>query len=549
MKIKIISWNGNVISKEDEDDEVDFFLEQDSWNDFGYYTYYFLHSKFGNDSNTFKPIGGVRILKKGQEEKQKYLLELGIIDKLPEEYCSLGSSLDYYERIAQLDSSIKSQLLNSLNDIINNPSLLQIFKDEEGFNKSILRDITLHDDIFILAPTLLTGNYETLPDIKDLKFSFQTNEMSQPITFDFSSKEYGFARESLPSRISVVVGRNGSGKSTLLSKIARLVFSSTEDRKYIVEMGKLEPKGIGFPRIINISYSAFDSFQVPGITIAEKKQILVEMEKNVGRYIYCGVRDINMEVENELKSLRINSYGRIELEDILNDKYEFNYLKPLTVIKDEFLFALKKIQEDYKKVYLFETCLQLLSEEPSLNFLKDIRREKFYLLRETLFFNNLSTGHKFVIHSVTKLIYHIEKRCLVLFDEPESHLHPPLLAVLMKVLRNIMEYQKSFMIITTHSPVVLQETLKKHVIIVRREEDNIKTFEPISQTYGENLNSITNDIFGLSTDYTDYHTELDKIINSFYGSDEAFEKYILDLFDGKISMQGYAYLMSSYKSK
>ncbi|OUL60020.1 hypothetical protein B8T70_22595 [Flavobacterium sp. AJR] len=193
--------------------------------------------------------------------------------------------------------------------------------------------------------------------------------------------------------------------------------------------------------------------------------------------------------------------------------------------------------------------MQLLSEEPSLNFLKNIEREKFYLLRENSFFNNLSTGHKFVIHSVFKLIYHIEKRCLVLFDEPESHLHPPLLAVLMKVLRNILEYQKSFMIITTHSPVVLQETLKKHVIIVRREENNIKTFEPISQTFGENINSITNDIFGLSTDYTDYHNELDKIINSFYGDKESFEKYILELFNGEISMQAYAYLISEYNSK
>ncbi|OUL63950.1 ABC transporter ATP-binding protein [Flavobacterium sp. AJR] len=360
MKIEIIDWNQNVVSS--QDDDVGFILEQDSWNDFGYYTYYFLHSKLGNGSGVFEPIGGVRILKKGQEEKQKYLLELGIIDKLPKEYCSLGASLDYYERIAQLDDFSKNLLLKSLNDVINDPSLLEIFKYEKGFNKSLLRDITLHDDIFILAPTLLTGNYETLPDIKNLKFSFKTKEMSVPINFDFSSKEYGIARESLPSRISVVVGRNGSGKSTLLSKIARLVFSSTEDRKYIVEMGELEPKGIGFPRIINISYSAFDSFQVPGITIAEKKQILVEMDKNIGRYIYCGVRDINKEVENELKFLKINSYGKIELEDILNDKYEFNYLKSLSVIKHEFLYALKKIRDLGEKVYV--------SKEESAEMLK-----------------------------------------------------------------------------------------------------------------------------------------------------------------------------------
>lgn len=547
MKIKVIDWNSNIIYNTED---ADFILERDSWNDFLYYTYYFLHSK--NLNNSFSIIGGVRILKKGQKKHQKHLINIGIIDKLSDEYCSLGVSLDYYERISQLDISLKDDLLFFLNDIIYKPSLVDSFKDEAGFNSSLLRDITLEDDIFDLAPIILTGKYENLPDGKNLNFSFSTKNMESPIKFDFSSKEYinNFGvSESLPNRICVIVGRNGSGKSTLLSKIGRLVFSSTEDRKYIKDIGQIEPNGLGFPRIINISYSAFDSFQVPGITIAEKKQISEEMDNNKGRYFYCGVRDICKEVETELDSLVVNKYGKIELESILNDRYESNFLKSLTSLNQEFSFSINKILENERKSLLLQKSLYILAEEPSLNFLKKDDFINFEEIKTFSFFNNLSTGHKFVIHSVIKLIYHIEKRSLVLFDEPESHLHPPLLAVLMKVLRKILENQNSFMIMSTHSPVVIQETLKKHVIVLRREGNSTRTCSPINQTFGENISMMTSDLFGLSTDFTDFHSDLDKIVNSYSGDKEQFEGYITYLFDNDVSMQGYAYMVSKYQNQ
>ncbi|MBW6100166.1 ATP-binding protein [Escherichia coli] len=55
----------------------------------------------------------------------------------------------------------------------------------------------------------------------------------------------------------------------------------------------------------------------------------------------------------------------------------------------------------------------------------------------------------------------MKKRCLVLFDEPETHLHPPLLAVLMSALRIVLNEVDAFAIVATHSPVVVQETLSK----------------------------------------------------------------------------------------
>jgi ABC-type molybdenum transport system ATPase subunit/photorepair protein PhrA len=100
--------------------------------------------------------------------------------------------------------------------------------------------------------------------------------------------------------MNVIVGKNGSGKSSILSKISRVAFSSSKERQSeaLSTVGKITPIGIRFPKIIGISYSAFDSFQIPGVSIADKKQILSDMLSGRGRYVFCGIRrGFNSEVQ------------------------------------------------------------------------------------------------------------------------------------------------------------------------------------------------------------------------------------------------------------
>ena len=42
-------------------------------------------------------------------------------------------------------------------------------------------------------------------------------------------------------------------------------------------------------------------------------------------------------------------------------------------------------------------------------------------------FRKLSSGHKIVLLTITRLVETVEEKTLVLLDEPEAHLHPPLL--------------------------------------------------------------------------------------------------------------------------
>ncbi|WP_452221433.1 AAA family ATPase [Lacinutrix salivirga] len=546
MQIEIVNYNGNKVNT---NNEVDFIIEQDNWNDYSYYTHYYLHQK--NKKGSWSLIGGLKIIKKGQQKLEMYLLELGIIKNLPEDFCSLGNDLDYYSRISDLEDNLKTNLLESINDIIYNPSIIPKYQNEDSFNSSFLRGKSLDDDFFSLAPIILSKQFEEVPDSKDFKFSFKLNSMETPMQFDFSTPkiENSFYDNLLPSRISVLVGRNGSGKSTLLSKIARVAFSSSEERNFLKGIGKIEPQGLGFPRIISISYSAFDSFQVPGTKISEVRQISDDIDNNKGRYIYCGIRDLSRELDLELINIKTDKKGRIDSSSIKNDKYENNLLKSITNINSEIIQAIDSIKSNSYKQEILLKSMEILMQETSLDFLNDLVENNFEnkILNDKI--NNISTGHKFVIHSIVKMIYHIERRSLVLFDEPESHLHPPLLAILMKTIRYILENQKAYMIIATHSPVVVQETLKRNVLIMRREGNISTANSPNFQTFGGSIGNITSNVFYLTSDYTDFHNDLNNIVDSYLGSEESFDGYLDNLFEGDVSMQAYAYMASRYKNQ
>ena len=69
----------------------------------------------------------------------------------------------------------------------------------------------------------------------------------------------------------------------------------------------------------------------------------------------------------------------------------------------------------------------------------------------------MSSGHAVVLLTLTRLVATVEEKTLVLIDEPESHLHPPLLSAFIRALSDLLLDRNGLSIIATHSPVVLQE--------------------------------------------------------------------------------------------
>ena len=516
-----------------------FILVQDNWNDFGFKTQYDLHY-LSDDGCEF--IGAVKILKAGQTSGDGLLLD-GDFQSLGQDYCSIGQSLDYYERLAGLPRDFRDYLLRSINDVVFYPEISKKFSSEVGWKTSLFRDFQENDEFILLARSLLSRDYTSLP-AEDLAFSFSLPDWTKPLSLDFTPPSAPLHRggrkvQELPSRMAVIIGRNGSGKSTLLARFARIAHASLKDRrrKSLKRVGEIVPDGIGFPRIITVSYSAFDSFQLPGVNPEEREQIIKDVQNGEGRFYYVGLRDIVGELSEDLSRNKILNDDPIVSST--DDRMKSNILKSLDVMAEEFCRNVRQIYASDRDD-LLGLSLRKLSRESSIadiwddycefGFEDDGLHEKFM---------SWSTGHKISLHLITSLVAYCIPRSIVLIDEPETHLHPPLLAALMHAIRLILRRTKSFAIVATHSPVVVQETMAKHVHVVSR-VGSVTDIRPASiETFGENVGAITSEIFGLHVESTDYHDVLLKLAIKFKSLE-----VIESLFGFGLSLQARAYVMS-----
>lgn len=114
---------------------------------------------------------------------------------------------------------------------------------------------------------------------------------------------------------------------------------------------------------------------------------------------------------------------------------------------------------------------QLLAPKELLN--ADLKRQKLRFRDEHGEFDidQLSSGEREVVNIVFDFILHGPSDCIVLFDEPELHLHPELSYRLIQTLRNV--GQNNQFIFCTHSADIITSSLDNTVVFIRpADEDN-----------------------------------------------------------------------------
>lgn len=139
--------------------------------------------------------------------------------------------------------------------------------------------------------------------------------------------------------------------------------------------------------------------------------------------------------------------------------------------------------------------------------------------------------------TISKLIEELEESSLVLLDEPESHLHPPLLSTFTRILSNLLVKRNGVGIIATHSPVILQEIPRKCAWIFNRSGSNLKFERPEVETFGENINIITKEVFSFELTNSGFHKLLEDVANKTDSYQEA-----LEYFNNELGMQARAIL-------
>src|SRR5699024_1432008 len=135
---------------------------------------------------------------------------------------------------------------------------------------------------------------------------------------------------------------------------------------------------------------------------------------------------------------------------------------------------------------------------------QQIKKEKFDSIQ-------LSSGQHILISTMTEIIAKIENESIILFDEPEIHLHPNAVANVMRMFYSMLEKFNSYAIFSTHSPLILQEIPSRYIQILNRIDNILFVRKPGVECFGNNISNIVYDVFEVRDEESNYKTFLKKL--------------------------------------
>ncbi len=494
---KVIARGGSIPNNASEQA----FLMIDNWND--WHRFRTLYQLFYVDSKQVQHrIGNVKI---GQfsmrvdQDKPDLETEFETLDEC---FFSLGQEEDYYENLNQLGSEIRTKILNSLRDTAQDLSLLQRVEIEEVMHRSLRRDISL-TTIKGQFHRMTQGGARVTP--YNFEYTSPTVQDHTPLSLKFRVKP----ESNPPTNIHVLIGRNGVGKTHLLNQMTRGIVEKDQSDKFgffnkiesdsIWHSSSENDDSLPFANLVTVTFSAFDPFE---------PYQQDELDKRAIQYSYIGLKRAVKGVPNQ----------PLGNKDILELAEEFS----------ESLYLCRR----GAKVGRWKKALEVLETDPvfmesGVSGLIDIDEEEdeFKSITADFFDKKLSSGHKLVLLIITRLIETVEEKTLVLMDEPEAHLHPPLLSAFVRALSDLMVNRNGVALIATHSPVVLQEVPKSCVWKLRRTGYTANADRPEIETFGENIGILTREIFGYQVTESGFHRLIEDAIKQTQDFESVVEKF------------------------
>lgn len=416
-------------------------------------------------------------------------------DRLDERFFSLGQDDTYYLALRELGDEVRRAVLAELRDVALDPDLHDRARTEQVFTTSLARSV---------SPQTVTGQYRRIarggPRMTEYLFDYQAppggGAPGASLRFEVHPDSHP------PTNIHALIGSNGVGKTRMLGQIARAVADAAATASQVgtvTDLNSSVPVRVGrhdgrplFANLVSVCFSVFDPFMVitePNGTVHTHVSVNQPPDAQTGQ---AAPRTREALAEDFLATVESLTGARLT----------------------RWQAALATLETDP----LFEDARMSAAADPPVAASDALGQ-----------FRRLSSGHQIVLLAITHLADKVAEQSLVLIDEPETHLHPPLLSAFIRAVSDLLIDRNGVAIIATHSPVVLQETPRTCAWKLYRSGGVLTVDRPEIETFGENVGVLTREAFGLEVTRSGFHREIEEAVSEGLGYEG-----VLDRFGGQL---------------
>ena len=494
-------------------------LEPNKWDDYGYQLVFNL--------TIWEQTFELRVNPKNNLSKD--YLKSGEGEYPDEDFCSLGE-VAYYEFLKKyLSYKERQKWFTRSRDLASDISLLDAIaekysevSDSHGkaltflppngdvhnfLYNSFLRTTTLKEIKEIFYPLTVFGySNSTVHYSGDGKNIIQAVD-DRVKSINYSFKEDGIDKgalnfiknrmSDLPMNVYAVVGGNGSGKSYKINQIIK---------EHLEEGNK-------FSQILHFSLSPFDNI----INDGSSKEISDKWKDSDDEIIYEKVGFVSVKYPPILELLKkTEALALSDVKKYLDQKSNKYLVAENTLkegfegeisIKESFSYYIQNLLIDLiaseDKLKMWGDCLNFFTFESWVDDIINAFQDRKISKTDIEKIDTLSSGQATILLYITKLVSSINQGSLIIFDEPETFMHPPMVKAFIRAVSQLMDNNKAFCLIATHSPVIIQEIPHCNVYKL---DSNHELTNICYKTYGQNLDTLYKNIYGIELQQTGYNS-------------------------------------------
>lgn len=439
-------------------------------------------------------------------------------ERLPAFFTMLPDMAQYRRLVGEVGADEARLILEAIHDMVAaeensaHRPWLRAARESKVFQSAFLRSTEAYFAWKNAGPILQGVEFEEIGNISEtlrIRFLLAGRPNEHELSFHFALRE-----QILPKRFAIVIGKNGVGKSQTLGRIADAALRGS---KALLDGRGERPS---FNRILafyptTIASSVFPSerrrrarvwyrrFSLGSAGFGRRRQttsdLVVQLARSVesikGRYRFDIFRSA---------LTAIDSHHELALPDRGANRPAFP-IHGLDVGGEQ------ELLERYAAIDL--------SAEP-------VRRidGKTY---------PLSSGELSFLRFAALASLYIENGTLLLFDEPETHLHPNFISQFVALLDSLLEQTGSAAIIATHSVYFVREAFEEQVTVLRSDAQRFIAAEvPTLKTFGADVGAISYFVFG-----EDQPSRLAKDVEEKIADGSASWKTVFDTYKDDLSLE------------